>query len=72
MRFRARHIRSDWSRPDPTPAATGVSAKNKYVKSVSLNGKVMPGFKLKHSDIVRGGRLVFEMDDARFLSHNGH
>lgn len=54
--------------------AKNLSAKNKYVKSVSLNGKVMPGFKLKHSDIVRGGRLVFEMDDGAepLLSHNGH
>ena len=41
--------------------ASGLSEKNKYVKSVTLNGKPVDGFKLRHADIVAGGELVFEM-----------
>jgi putative alpha-1,2-mannosidase len=41
--------------------ASGLSEKNKYVKSVTLNGKPVEGFKLRHADIVAGGELVFEM-----------
>ena len=41
--------------------ANGLSRKNKYVKSVSLNGRPLDGFILRHADIMRGGELVFEM-----------
>ena len=41
--------------------ARNLSKENKYVKSVTLNGKPVEGFKLRHSDIVAGGELVFEM-----------
>ena len=41
--------------------ARNLSKENKYVKSVTLNGKPVEGFKLRHADIVAGGELVFEM-----------
>ena len=44
-----------------TIVAKGLSKENRYVKSVALNGKPLTGFILKHSDIVSGGELVFEM-----------
>lgn len=43
--------------------ATGLSKTNKYVKSVSLNGKTLEEFKIKHSDIMEGGTLEFVMTD---------
>ena len=44
-----------------TMIAKNLSRENKYVKRVSLNGKPLSGFILRHSDIVAGGELVFEM-----------
>ena len=41
--------------------AKGLSKENKYVKSVSLNGKPIIDRKIRHSDIMNGGELVFEM-----------
>ena len=41
--------------------ARNLSRDNMYVKSVTLNGKPLTGWKLRHSDIMAGGRLVFEM-----------
>ena len=41
--------------------AKNLSRENKYVKSVSLNGKPLSGFILRHADIMAGGELVFEM-----------
>ena len=41
--------------------AKALSKENKYVKSVTLNGKPLKGFILKHADIMAGGELVFEM-----------
>ena len=41
--------------------ANGLSKKNKYVKSVKLNGKPLEGFKITHDQIMAGGELVFEM-----------
>jgi hypothetical protein len=38
-----------------------LSKENKYVKSVTLNGKPVTDWKISHSDIMRGGELVFEM-----------
>lgn len=37
------------------------SDKNVYVKKITLNGKVVDGYILKHEDIVSGGELVFFM-----------
>jgi len=37
------------------------SDKNVYVKKITLNGKVLDGYILKHEDIVSGGELVFFM-----------
>ena len=42
-----------------------LSKENKYVKSVTLNGKPIAGWKIRHEDIVKGGELVFEMVDKK-------
>ena len=34
------------------------------VRRVTLNGRELPDFRLRHEDIVKGGTLVFEMDDG--------
>ena len=47
-----------------TVIARNLSRENKYVKSVTLNGRPLKGFMLRHSDIMRGGELVFEMVGA--------
>ena len=44
-----------------TVIARGLSKENKYVKSVTLNGKPLEGPVLKHADVMKGGELVFEM-----------
>ena len=44
-----------------TVTAKNLSKENKYVKSVTLNGKPVEGFILRHADILAGGELVFEM-----------
>ena len=44
--------------------ARNLSRENKYVKSVTLNGKPITDCKIRHSDIMRGGELVFEMTNA--------
>jgi predicted alpha-1,2-mannosidase len=41
------------------------NSKNKYVASVSWNGKVLKTPFFKHSDIVNGGELVFKMTDKK-------
>ena len=46
-----------------TMKARGLSEENKYVESVSLNGKPLEGYKLSHADIVSGGLLEFTMTD---------
>jgi len=38
-----------------------LSKENKYVKSVTLNGRPVTGWKIRHADIMNGGKLVFEM-----------
>ena len=43
--------------------AKNLSRANKYVKSVSLDGRPLSGWTIRHADIVRGGELVFEMTD---------
>jgi putative alpha-1,2-mannosidase len=37
--------------------------QNVYVQKVMLNGKVLTKPVIKHSDIVKGGKLVFYMSD---------
>lgn len=44
-----------------TIRAENQSAENVYVKRVVVNGKELEGTLLKHSDIVNGGEIVFEM-----------
>ncbi len=39
------------------------SPANKYVRSVSLNGQQLDRMFITHEDIVKGGRLVFEMSN---------
>ena len=41
------------------------SAKNKFVASVSWNGKMLKTPFFKHSEIVNGGELVFKMTDKK-------
>ncbi len=43
--------------------ATNQSEKNVYVKEVLLNGKPVNGYRIKHQDIVQGGKLKFVMSD---------
>jgi len=45
--------------------ARNLSKENKYVKSVTLNGKPITDWKIRHADIVKGGELVFEMEGAK-------
>jgi putative alpha-1,2-mannosidase len=47
-----------------TVEARNLSQENKYVQSITLNGKPFPGMKLSHADIMKGGTLVFEMGAA--------
>ena len=44
-----------------TVVAKNLSPENKYVKSVTLNGKPLTDWKIRHADIMSGGELVFEM-----------
>ena len=46
-----------------TVQAKGLSDKNKYVRSVTLNGKLVKNFRIYHSDIMKGGELIFWMAD---------
>lgn len=45
--------------------AIGLSEENKYVESVTLNGKPLDGFILKHEDVMRGGELEFVMTNKK-------
>ena len=45
--------------------ARNLSRENKYVKSVTLNGKPITDWKIRHADIMAGGELVFEMTAGR-------
>ena len=46
-----------------TIVARNLSKERKYVKSVSLNGRPLEGFKLAREEVMKGGELVFEMCD---------
>jgi putative alpha-1,2-mannosidase len=41
--------------------AKNLSAANKYVESISLNGKPYMKNYISHKDILKGGKLVFVM-----------
>ena len=43
--------------------AKNSSAKNRYIQSATLNGVVLDKFWFKHSELVKGGKLVLEMGD---------
>jgi predicted alpha-1,2-mannosidase len=43
--------------------AKNISAANKYVQSISLNGKLYTKPYITHKDIMSGGKLVFVMGD---------
>ena len=47
-----------------TVQANGISAKNFYIKSATLNGKVLDRSYLYHQEITSGGTLVFEMTNT--------
>ena len=42
--------------------AKNQSEKNVYIERIELNGKPFEGYKLKHDDIMKGGKLVFFMN----------
>jgi predicted alpha-1,2-mannosidase len=42
--------------------AKNLSEQNRFVKSVTLNGKKLDQAWIAHADIVKGGELIFEMD----------
>ena len=44
-----------------TVRADQVSDKNRYIKSVTLNGKPYTKAYITHQDIMNGGELVFQM-----------
>ncbi len=44
-----------------TVEARGLSAQNKYVRKVELNGHPLEGLTLSHDQIMAGGKLVFHM-----------
>lgn len=44
--------------------AENLSAENKYVKSVSLDGKEIKDFRIQHADIMNGGNLTFVMTNT--------
>ena len=46
-----------------TIKANNQSRENVYVKTVSVNGRVLEGSLLSHNDIMNGGEIVFEMSD---------
>ena len=39
----------------------GLSEKNKYIRSILLNGKNYPYSAIRHNDIIKGGELVLKM-----------
>ncbi|MGH1385212.1 GH92 family glycosyl hydrolase [Kordia sp.] len=47
-----------------TVVANNISKENKYIKSVTLNGKNHPKSFINHNDIMNGGSLVFEMTNT--------
>lgn len=50
--------------------AKNVSEANKYVKQITLNGQAITNYQITHNDIMKGGRLIFEMTDDLAASKN--
>jgi putative alpha-1,2-mannosidase len=46
-----------------TKEAVNNSSKNKYIQKVMLNGKPYTKSYITHSDIAKGGKLIFYMGD---------
>ena len=46
-----------------TVIARNLSRENRHVKSVTLNGKPLSGWKISHAEIMAGGTLEFEMGE---------
>jgi putative alpha-1,2-mannosidase len=44
--------------------AINLSAKNKYVQEVTFNGKVIKDHRIAHTDVIRGGALIFKMSGS--------
>lgn len=44
-------------------SAPGTSEKNCYIRSVRFNGKEITNFKFSHFDLIKGGKIDFEMTD---------
>ena len=44
-----------------TMIAHGVSWENKYIQSVTLNGKPVDGFKIPQEEVLKGGKIVVGM-----------
>jgi putative alpha-1,2-mannosidase len=44
-----------------TIKANKLSDKNRYIRSIKLNGKDYPYSAIRHKDIMAGGKLVLEM-----------
>lgn len=53
-----------------TIKAKNLSATNKYVKTIKLDGKTLDKPFIKHSDILKGKILEFEMDSLKYGSIN--
>jgi len=43
--------------------APDASEENRYLKSVKLNGELLTEYKISHADLMKGGKLEFEMTD---------
>jgi predicted alpha-1,2-mannosidase len=43
--------------------ALNFSDKDKYIQSITLNGKPLHSYFISHSDIIKGGELIFSMTD---------
>jgi predicted alpha-1,2-mannosidase len=55
------HLKTPYEKGQFTIKANNVSTKNKYIQSATLNGKSFDRSWIRHSEIVSGGTLVFEM-----------
>ncbi len=43
--------------------ALNQSEKNVYVKSLQFNGKLIEGTQINHNELMKGGKLIFELSD---------
>ncbi|MBR6602675.1 MAG: glycoside hydrolase family 92 protein, partial [Clostridia bacterium] len=45
--------------------AENFSKENKYIQTVTLNGKRLNNTTIKHKDIINGGELIFTMGSSK-------